>query len=565
MDLPSNTLDILERELAARRQQEQRVRVERDAEAIRRRCSTLLGFVRECWDIVEPGVPFVEGWAIEAVCDHLEAVTRGEIKRLLINIPPRMSKSTMVGVFWPAWEWGPQGMGHLHYLVTSFSGPNMHRDTTKMRKLVESEWYQRLWGQDRSDRKGVRPTDKWGEKLILNTAGGQREGRPFSKTTGGGGDRLIVDDPHDTQSAESPVQRQATVTTFREGVSDRLRDPVNSAIVVVMQRLHEQDVSGSILKLDLGYVHLNLPMEFERTRKEGGRSVEGRCRTYVNGDLFFADPRETDGELLFPERFPRATVEGYKKSKGSYAYAGQYQQRPTPREGGLFKREWFEGDGTEGTSRVLSVAPPCVSWVRAWDFAATAKSVGNDPDRTANCLMGRTADDRYVIAHATAFQEGPAATERRVRGTAEIDGQAVPIRIPEDPAAGGKYLVRDMVRVLAGFIVHAIRPQGSKEARAGGLATQAEHGNVWLVSGAWNNEWLDEVCNFPNARYDDQVDAAADAFNQLAPVVQDDRYASAGERASQRIIEQTRESELMRKANPPRYTNSAPGRRTGIL
>jgi len=569
--LPSNTIDLLEAELASRLASEERERIARDADAIRAKCSTLMGFVREFWSIVEPGVPFVEGWAINAVCAHLEAVTRGEIKRLLINIPPRMSKSTMVGVFWPAWEWGPQGLGHLHYLATSFSGPNVNRDTAKMAKLVNSDKYQRLYGKDRTSPNGkaiagVQPSDKWGEKLIRNTAGGQREGRPFSKTTGAGGDRLIVDDPHDTEAAESDVQRQKTVRTFREGVSDRLRNPQESAIVVVMQRLHERDVSGEILKLGLGYVHLNLPMEFEATRKEGGRLIDARCRTYVDGELFFEDPRQAEGDLLFPERFPRSTVEGYKMAKGSYGFAGQYQQRPTPREGGLFKREWFEGDGSDGSSRILAVAPALVKEVRAWDFAATEANSSNDPDRTASCRMGRTSDGRFVIVHASVFQLSPAATELRVKATADGDTNRVPVRIPEDPAAGGKYLVRDMIRVLVGYTVRAVRPQGSKEARAGGLATQAEHGNVWLVQGEWVQPWLDEVCNFPNGRYDDQVDAASDAFNDLAPSVVDNRSASTGNRKTAGLIQESQEAELTRRIHQSgRGFASVPSRRQGIL
>jgi predicted phage terminase large subunit-like protein len=517
--------------------------------------------VQLAWPIVEPGTKFIGGWAIEAICDHLEAVTRGDIKRLLINVPPRMSKSTMVAVFWPAWEWGPKGMPHLHYLTTSFSRPNIVRDTGKMRLLVESEWFQRLWPD-------VRPTDKWGETLIINSQRGQREGRPFSKLTGGGGDRLIFDDPHDTEGAESDTVRSKTVRTFREGLSDRLRDPNESVIVGVMQRLHDRDVSGEIIKLRLPYVHLNLPMEFEATRKEGGRLINARCRTYVNGELFFEDPRENDGDLLFPERFSRATVEATKTVKGSYAYAGQYQQRPTPREGGLFKREWFEGDGSDGSSRIVQEheAPRCVQWVRAWDFAATAKTATNDPDNTAHCKMGRTADGRYVIAHAGQFQESPGVTETRVKAIAESDTKAVPVRLPEDPAAGGKYLIAAYIKVLAGWIVRVVRVQGSKEARAGPLATQAEHGNVLLIAGSWNNEWLDQVCNFPNARYDDLVDASSDAFNELAPAERDDRHASTGDRRTAELIEQSREAELSRRIQASnRGAMSAPGRSRGIL
>jgi predicted phage terminase large subunit-like protein len=562
-DLPSNLEEALRASIREDEQREQRDTLNRDAEAIRRKCKSLYQFVQAAWPIVEPGTTFVGGWAIEAICDHLEAVSRGEIKRLLINVPPRMSKSTMVAVFWPAWEWGPLNKPHLHYLTTSFSGPNIIRDTGKMRLLVESEWFQRLWGDQ------VQPTDKWGEKLIINSARGQREGRPFSKLTGGGGDRLIFDDPHDTEAAESSVQRNRVVKTFREGLSDRLRDPNNSVIVGVMQRLHESDVSGEILRLRLPYVHLNLPMEFEATRKEGNRLVSARCRTYIDGELFFEDPRQNEGDLLFPERFSRATVEATKIVKGAYAWAGQYQQRPAPRDGGLFKREWFEGDGSEGSSRIITDGkiPACTRWVRGWDFAATAKTAGTDPDNTASCLMGRTRDGRYIIAHAGQFQEGPAQTERNVKALAENDGKGVTIRIPEDPAAGGKYLVRDMIRLLAGWVVRVVRVAGSKEARAGPLATQAEHGNVYLVAGNWVAEWLDTVCNFPNARYDDLVDASADAFNELSPAAKDSRHAGAGnDRKMTGLIEETQDAELARRIHATnRSAISAPGRARGIL
>lgn len=539
-----------------------RIELDTDAQAIRDRCDSLFDFVKESWSIIEPRTPLVVGWVVEAICDHLEAVTRGDITRLLINVPPGTMKSTLVSVMWPAWEWGPKGMAHIRYLATSFSGPNVIRDTTKMRRLVESEWYQRLWPK-------VRPTDKWGEKLIVNSATGQREGRPFSKMTGGRGDRVIVDDPHDTEGAESLVQRSKTVRIYREGITDRLNDPARSAIVVIMQRLNEADVAGEILRLKLPYVHLNLPMRFEAWRKEGGRLIDARCRTYINGELFFEDPRVEDGDLLFPERFAAEDVDKLEVAKGSFAFAGQYQQRPVPREGGLFKREWFEGDGTLGTSRLIPKAPPCVQWVRAWDFAATEKRATNDPDASAGVLMGRTADGRFIIAHADRFMASPGDTETRVRQIANHDGGPVPIRIPDDPAAGGKYLVRDMVRVLVGFTVSAAPPKGSKEARATPLATQAEHGNVYVVVGEWTQAFLDELCNFPNGRYDDQVDAAADAFNHLAPVANDTRFASAGERASAGVIEESREAELMRRAksNPVGSGNgrSVPSRRQNIL
>ena len=181
-------------------------------------------------------------------------------------------------------------------------------------------------------------------------------------------------------------------------------------------------------------------------------------------------------------------------------------------------------------------------------------------------MIGITSDDRIYIGHASAFMASPGDTEKRVRSTAEADGRQVPIDIPDDPAAGGKYLVRDMIRTLAGFTVNVTRPMGSKEARAGPLATQAEHGNVYLVQGPWVNDWLDEVCNFPNGRYDDQVDAAASAYNFLAPVSTDSRYATSGATRTASLIEDTKETELMRRpVNNAGRQISAPSRRQGII
>lgn len=546
-----------------KRQQLQRETARARAAEVEANSRTLYGFMQEFWPVLEPTTPFVGGRALEAICDHLEAVSRGEINRLLITVPPGMSKSLTTGVFFPAWEWGPRGLNSRRYLATSYSGPNVQRDTEKMRTLVECEDFQRIWGHL------VRPSKKWGEKLIRNLARGQREGRPFGSMTGGRGDVVIIDDPHSTKTAESDVERAATVQIFREQLTDRLNDVEKSAIIVIMQRLHEGDVAGEILKLndqlEQPYVHLNLPMEFEPTRKVNGRIIDNRCRTYVGGDLFFEDWREIEGELLFPERFSRSAVNDLKTAKGSYAYSGQYQQRPTPREGGMFKREWFN-------NRILRELPDVSRWVRAWDLAGTDKRKGkggnSDPDYTVGLKMGITADGRYVIAHVRRFQKSPGQTRENVKATAKSDGQAVEIRIPEDVGQAGKDQALSYVQMLAGHVVRAVRPTGSKETRAEPFSVQCEARNVWLMEGPWNDAFLDELCTFPMARHDDQVDAASDAFNTLAPMgAKDDRVASAGPRRMIGATPATAE-ELIERASGG-YAGgtqfSAPGRRTGIL
>jgi predicted phage terminase large subunit-like protein len=474
----------------ARREERRALESERqrrieNAESIRQRCRSLTGFVREAWHVLEPANAYVHGWHVEAICDHLEAITSGQINRLLINVPPGTMKSLLSGVFWPAWEWGPMGRPATRIIGSSYSEDYAKRDNRRMRDLVTSEWYQSLW-----------PTElvRAGEMAFSNTATGFRQGIPFSRLTGGRGDRVIIDDPHSVDGAESEAERGATVRTFRESVPTRLNDPARSAIVVIMQRLHEQDVSGTILSLKLGYEHLMLPMEFEPER---------RCVTSIG----FEDPRAYDGELLFPERFPREVVERDKVPMGAYAVAGQFQQRPAPRSGGMFQRGDFE---------IVDALPAgTATRVRAWDFAATSAKPGKRPDWTVGLRMALIGDTFYV-EDVVRGQWKPSDVETTLVNIASQDGMAVRIRMPQDPGAAGKADAATKIKLLKGYDAKAVPPTGDKAVRARPASAQAEAGNVKLVRGAWNTAFLDEVCTFPAAQNDDQVDAFADALNELA-------------------------------------------------
>lgn len=485
---PAAILRALRAERARREAERERERVARDAERIRERCTSLAGFVREAWHVLEPSQPYVHGWHVDALCAHLEAVTDGRITRLLINIPPGTMKSLLASVFWPAWEWGPRGMPAMRYLTTSYAEKYVKRDSRRMRDLVQSEWYRSLWPEIVLERAG--------EMSFANTKTGNREGMAFASLTGGRGDRVIIDDPHSTETAESDAERDSATRIFRESVTTRLNDPERSAIVVIMQRLHAKDVSGVILDLGLGYEHLMLPMRFEVAR---------RCRTGIG----FEDPRSVEGELLFPERFSREVVERDQVILGSYATAGQHQQRPAPRDGGMFKREWFG---------VVDAAPARARKVRRWDFAATdprdQKRRGGDPDWTVGLLLSES-DGTYYVEHITRDRQSPDGVNKMLRVTAEQDGRLIPVRIPQDPGAAGKSAAAAQIRLLAGWDVRAAPETGSKSVRAAPVAAQAEAGNVKLVRGPWNEAFLDEVSMFPNAAHDDQVDALSGAFAEL--------------------------------------------------
>jgi len=278
---------------------------------------SLGAFVRQGWHILEPpSRPFVGGWHIDAICEHLEAVTAGQILRLLINIPPGAMKSLTCNVFWPAWEWGPRNLPHNRYVGASYSEALTIRDNLRCRRLIESEWYRVKWG-DRFELTGDQnskikfETDRTGWKIATSVGG---------LGTGERGDRFVIDDPHNVKDGESEARRASTILWFNEVVPTRLNDPGKSAIVVIMQRVHERDVSGEILARELGYEHLMLPMEFEPDRA---------CRTRIG----FADPRTKEGDLLWPERMPAEIVARDKLVMGDYAVAGQFQQRPSPRGG----------------------------------------------------------------------------------------------------------------------------------------------------------------------------------------------------------------------------------------
>lgn len=453
--------------------------------------ASLAVFARRAWPILEPATELKWGWALDAVCEHLEAVSAGQIRRLLANVPPGSMKSLLTGVIFPAWEWGPLGRQSLRYLGTAHKETLAVRDNLKCRRLIQSGWYQRLWPVTLT-------SDQNAKTKFENDKTGFREAMAFTSMTGSRGDRVILDDPHSVDDANSPARLESDIVTFREALPSRVNND-RSAIIIIMQRLHEKDVSA--VALDLGYEHLCIPMRFEPER---------RCVTSIG----WRDPRTEEGELMFPERFPETQVRELERTLGSYATAGQLQQRPAPREGGLFKRHWFE------IIDAVPVGPR--RRVRAWDLAATKKATSNDPDWTAGVLMSRVQDGSFMIEHVERLRGSPMEVKATIRSRASTDPKGTVIRLPQDPGQAGKDQAETFVRELAGHAVKIERPTGDKATRAMPAAAQAEAGNVKIVRtrdpqrDAWIEPFLDELCMFPGGAHDDQVDAFADALNELA-------------------------------------------------
>lgn len=452
----------------------------------------LVGFIQYMWEVLEPGRDFVNGWAIGAICEHLEAVSNGEIRRLLINVPPGCMKSMTTCVFWPAWEWGPKNRPQLRYVSSSYSEELTIRDNRRCRILIESERYQAAWG-DRfhltadQNAKVRYDNDHMGVRIATSVGG---------MTVGERGDRFTIDDPHNIKTADSEARREDAAQWFTEVVPTRLNDPDRSAIVVIMQRVHTNDISGLILKHDLGYTHLCLPMEFEQDRK---------CKTIIG----FEDPRTEEGELLWPQFFSRNYLENELKPQmrawgGTYAEAGQLQQRPVPRGGGMFKREFFQF--------VDSAPADAVRVVRGWDLAGSVKKRAKF---TAGVKMSRDSRGRIYIEHSRRLKGSPHAVEQAVVACATADGLDVKIGLPQDPGQAGKSQKGHLAALVHGYNVRFTPETGSKEDRARPLAAQAEAGNLFLVRGSWNETFIQEAMLFPAGEYTDQIDAASRAYMEL--------------------------------------------------
>jgi predicted phage terminase large subunit-like protein len=456
---------------------EHRIAVERDL-GLR----SFYDFYLMAWPVMDPE-PFVPGKHIRVISYHLQLAARREIKRLVICIPPRYSKSLLSSVAFPAWVW--TWWPSAKFITCSYDQKLATRDSLATRRLVESPWYQSRWPEVRFER------DQHQKMWYQTTAGGVRYvGSPSSGVTGHGSDFNLFDDPHNIVQGESDADREQARVFWFESMSSRFNNPAQGVSLVIQQRVHQSDVAGECIRR--GYHHVILPARFEHNHPEK--------HAY--------DWRKVDGEPLWPEKFTDHVLTGLWTTLKDYATAGQQQQRPTSREGGLFKREWFE---------VVDTLPEGLVWVRAWDFAGTEKTMKSDPDWTANCKIGINPKTKVVyIANVARDRQDPGGVEQMMKATANQDGKNIRIFIPQDPGQAGKAQVHYYVtQVLQGYMVSSEIMSQNKRDRADPLAAQAKVGNVKLYRANWNVDFLEELASFPAGSHDDQVDAAASGYNQL--------------------------------------------------
>jgi predicted phage terminase large subunit-like protein len=490
---------------------------------------SLIEFMKQGWHALEPATKFVANWGVSAICDHLQAVSYGHIKRLLITVPPGCTKSMTVNVFWPAWEWGPMNMPHLRFISWAHEQGLATRDNVRCRDLINSEWYQENWGHE-----FMFKGDQNAKIYYENDKTGWRQSCAAESMTGKRGDRVIGDDPHSVKGADSDVQREDVLQTFAETVPTRLNKQNESAIIIIMQRVHERDVAGLILTEELGYEHLMLPMEFEPERrcysvvKPSYMDVKPET-VYFNhmtkswvpykpgnqiatqeAVKYNVDPRTEDGELLDPIRFPEESLDDLKKALrswgGTYAEAGQLQQRPAPRGGGMFQKNDFTIiDSLNELGKMRKV-------VRGWDLAS---SKDKKSAFTVGLKMGITIDEDIVIMDVVRGQWTPGIVNTNLKKAAERDGYNIEQDLPQDPGQAGKSQISAFAKLLIGYRMRHSTESGSKEDRAKPLAAQAESGNVYILRADWNDTFINEAAVFPAGEFLDQIDAASRAFARL--------------------------------------------------
>ncbi|WP_315077126.1 phage terminase large subunit [Acinetobacter guillouiae] len=432
---------------------------------------------------------WMHNWHHRVVCDALMKVFRGETKRLIINIPPRYSKTELAVINFMAWCFGKAP--DSEFIHVSYSATLAANNAFQTRNLVQEEAYLKVF-PNLTLRDDSKAKDDWrtseGGVCYSQGTGGTITGFGAGKLRDTFGGAIIIDDPHKASEARSDTIRKSVIEWFQNTLESRTNSP-DTPIILIMQRLHEEDLAGWLL--------------------DGGNG-----EVWEHLELSAIQP---DGSALWPEKH---TIQELNRMElaAPYVFSGQYRQRPSPPAGGFFKPDNIE---------IVDALPSeILKEVRAWDLASSE----NEGDFTAGPRMVKGKDNIIYIVDMVHGQWGPDGVNRTIKQTAEIDGKKVVIRLPQDPGQAGKSQAKSFITMLAGFSVVVETVSGDKITRAQPFAAQVNVGNVKMLRGPWNKTLIDELRNFPNAKYDDQVDGLSDGYNYLLDAKKRAKPKGAGSR-----------------------------------
>lgn len=454
---------------------------------------SLREYTRAAFSSVNPGVPLVWNWHLDALCDHLEALYHGQIKQLAVTMPFRLLKSTLVAVMLPTWGWAKDPS--LKMLSASYSQELAGRDATRSRTLIGSPWYQNYFGDSFALSGDVNRITRY-----ENTGGGYRIVVSVNAlgTTGEGGDLNILDDPHDVQRAESYKIRRAACRWYWEAFYNRYTDPKLTRRLICGQRTQVSDLFSEAIASGL-FVHLNMPMEYDPRRS-------------TVTSLGWSDPRKEPGELIFPEFLPAEECENLKKGMGSYAWEAQANQNPRPREGVHFKRAWFQKTyrATEDTYQVgddVFLKKQCVK-------IAVADPAGGESDAADDTGLGalvRTPKNHILISEVVGEHLPLTAIVKGLFDFSMRNGVSYVV-FEEDFLQS--FLAKKAREYPGMPPVKGVRTQGrTKFERAQPAIIMAEAGQIYVPEGNpyWLEPFLDQVCSWTaqDGEADDMVDVLA--------------------------------------------------------
>ena len=428
------------------------------------------------------GYKWRQNWHHEAICEKLEQVYNGEIKRLIINIPPRYSKTELAVVNFTSWALGKAP--DAEFIHVSYSATLAANNSSKLRSVIQHEAYQRIFKTRlESENKQHLVTTDQGAFFTTGT-GGTLTGFGAGKARADFGGCIIIDDPMKADEARSEVQRENVIDWFQNTLESRTNNR-DTPIIVIMQRLHEDDLAGWLL--DGG----------------NGEEWEHLCLPAI----------QNDNTALWPDKHTIAELRVMEQAK-PYVFAGQYQQQPAPPSGGVIKPDMIQ---------VVDAIPAgVVKWVRGWDLASSK----DEGDFTAGPKLGQLADGRYIIADLVHGQFSVDERDAAIKNTADSDGKKVKISLPQDPGQAGKTQKLYMARNLAGYSLVITPESGDKVTRAEPFAAQINVGNVMMLKASWNDALKNEMRMFPNGRHDDIVDGCSRAFAEFVPPVRKTKQRS---------------------------------------
>jgi predicted phage terminase large subunit-like protein len=452
-----------------------------DEQLARTAKKSLYAFVQYMWDVIEPSTPFVENWHLEVLCEYLEEVTAGRKRRLIINLPPRYGKSLIVSVLWPIWEW--LQMPSQRFLFASYSQSLADTHALVRRRVLQSDAFRCHWGDL------IRLTrDQRTKAEMHNTKGGIMVATSMSgSVTGKGGNRLVIDDPHSPAQADSDAFRTQAIDLFQGTLSTRLNDKAVGAIVLIMQRLHTEDLTA--LCLAHGYEHLCFPA-IAPVETTVVYPTSGRQHIRPAGSALWA-ARETLEQL-----------EWQRVEMGSLAFEGQYQQQPVPAGGALLRRDWF---------KFFDTLPPGGQVVHAWD--CTFKD-GPTNDFVVGLVGVRIGADVYVVDRCKA-RMGFNGTLDAMR---DMIRRHPPSVIVVEEAANGLAILETLRQEIPGII--GVPALGSKASRIAAIAPWVEAGQIFVPAprtleghyrpeAYWVDDFLTQCALFPRGAHDDDPDALA--------------------------------------------------------